>query len=201
MPGADFFVPLGLFVRKAFLPAGECTRICAEARACESAPAAVHRRGGDGLAEEYRKTRVVRVSPGLTEAVDSRLRPLKAELEAHFGTPLRSYEELQFLAYRPGDYFHPHRDSSADDAAATHIRERLISVVLFLNGASENPADGAFSGGALTFYGLVADPAWEKYGFPLIPEAGLLVAFRSDVRHAVEPVSHGERYTVVTWLY
>jgi SM-20-related protein len=34
----------------------------------------------------------------------------------------------------------------------------------------------------------------------LIGEPGLLVAFRSDVLHEVEAVTHGERYSIVSWF-
>ena len=39
-----------------------------------------------------------------------------------------------------------------------------------------------------------------QVGLPLVGESGLLVAFDSNLTHAVTPVTHGERYTVVTWL-
>jgi SM-20-related protein len=37
-------------------------------------------------------------------------------------------------------------------------------------------------------------------GLPLVGEGGLLVAFESGTTHSVTPITHGERYTVVTWL-
>jgi SM-20-related protein len=33
-----------------------------------------------------------------------------------------------------------------------------------------------------------------------VGEPGLLVAFRSDTVHEVLPVTHGERFTVVSWF-
>jgi hypothetical protein len=36
---------------------------------------------------------------------------------------------------------------------------------------------------------------------PLIAEPGLLIAFPSDKWHEVKPVSHGRRFTVVTWFH
>jgi SM-20-related protein len=32
-----------------------------------------------------------------------------------------------------------------------------------------------------------------------VPEAGLLIAFRSEMLHEVEPVTSGERVTIVSW--
>jgi predicted 2-oxoglutarate/Fe(II)-dependent dioxygenase YbiX len=52
----------------------------------------------------------------------------------------------------------------------------------------------------LTFYGLLPGPAWERIGFPLRGEEGLLVAFRSEILHEVTAVRQGDRYTIVTWF-
>jgi hypothetical protein len=40
----------------------------------------------------------------------------------------------------------------------------------------------------------------KTYGVPVIGEAGLLIAFGADMVHAVTPVTHGERYTIVSWF-
>jgi predicted 2-oxoglutarate/Fe(II)-dependent dioxygenase YbiX len=34
---------------------------------------------------------------------------------------------------------------------------------------------------------------------PVIGEPGTLVAFRSETTHEVTPVTHGQRYTIVSW--
>jgi SM-20-related protein len=44
------------------------------------------------------------------------------------------------------------------------------------------------------------DERARSVGFPLIGEAGLLLAFRPNLVHEVTPVTHGERCTVVTWF-
>ncbi len=43
-------------------------------------------------------------------------------------------------------------------------------------------------------------PQWDKCGFALEAEPGLLIAFRSDTSHEVRPVTFGERFTIVTWF-
>jgi predicted 2-oxoglutarate/Fe(II)-dependent dioxygenase YbiX len=40
-----------------------------------------------------------------------------------------------------------------------------------------------------------------KGGLSVDAEPGTVVAFPSEMRHGVLPVSHGERITVVTWLH
>ena len=96
--------------------------------------------------------------------------------------------------YRPGDFYRPHRDRAARAGDFVEgARSRRVSVVLFLN-------DG-YSGGALTLYGLVDDPKWRAYGFPIAPAPGLLIAFASDLVHEVTPVTAGERCTAVSWFH
>jgi SM-20-related protein len=81
------------------------------------------------------------------------------------------------------------------------VRERQVSAVIFLNSAAEARGPESYSGGALTFYGLIDGPCWRGYGFPLVGEQGLLIAFRSDVLHEVTVVTRGERYSIVTWFF
>jgi SM-20-related protein len=80
------------------------------------------------------------------------------------------------------------------------VRERRISVVLFVNGGSDEPAPGSLGGGALTFYGLMGDGG-QSVGLPVDAESGLAVAFPSATLHGVSPVTHGQRFTVVTWFH
>jgi predicted 2-oxoglutarate/Fe(II)-dependent dioxygenase YbiX len=69
-----------------------------------------------------------------------------------------------------------------------------------VNGQSKQPAQDVYGGGSLVFYGLLDGSQWEKVGFPLEGEPGLLIAFRSDLLHEVQQVTFGHRYTVVSWF-
>jgi SM-20-related protein len=104
------------------------------------------------------------------------------------------------LIYQEGDFYSVHADGGKDGDVPT-TRERKVSVGIFLNAQTEQPAEGTYCGGSLTFYGLIDDPRWHTYGFPLKSEPGLLIAFRSDVPHQVPPVTHGKRHTIVSWLF
>lgn len=75
-----------------------------------------------------------------------------------------------------------------------------MSVVIFLNSRSAVPGPGDYAGGALTFHGLVDDPAWRSFGFALDPTPGLPVAFPSHIVHEATPVTDGDRYTIVDWF-
>lgn len=105
-------------------------------------------------------------------------------------------ESPQYLIYRPGDFFKPHSDSGKSD----EVRHRLVSAVIFLNRGSQEPAEGAYGGGELTFYGLMKGEQWDKCAFSLQAEPGLLIAFPSDMWHEVKPVLHGQRFTAVSWF-
>jgi SM-20-related protein len=108
----------------------------------------------------------------------------QGRIEAHFGRSLGSFEEPQFLRYRPGDYFVAHQDGNTP-LVHDESRFRKVSVVIFLS------APGTFGGGALVLH---ADPP-----LTLAPEPGTLVAFPSETTHEVLPITYGERLSVVSW--
>jgi predicted 2-oxoglutarate/Fe(II)-dependent dioxygenase YbiX len=119
-------------------------------------------------------------------------------LETHFGTPLAGCETPGFLIYDTGAFFAPHKDTGPDDPP--DIRRRLVSAIVFLNQRSLEPSDDGYDGGTLRFHGLLDGPYWESCPFSFEPDPGMLVAFRSDLLHEVQPVTRGRRFTVVTWF-
>lgn len=137
------------------------------------------------------------VSDETTSAFRERLAGIKPALEEHFGVTLdRKCQGPDFVTYLPGGFFAPHRDVNED--ASEEIRKRRASLVIFLNSQSTEPAPDGFGGGGLTFYGLMKGPEWENCGFTLEPKEGLLIAFRPDVMHQVQPVTFGVRHIVVS---
>jgi predicted 2-oxoglutarate/Fe(II)-dependent dioxygenase YbiX len=190
---------LGLFVASDFLGADACAGLRSEMRSAALAPATVW--GGETdlrlVDESIRSARRAEVSATARGLVGERLGALRPALEAHFGVPLNALRPLQFLVYRKGDYYRPHKDASQDDPPGT---KRRVTAVIFLNGQAGEPGLEEYGGGSLNFYGLIDDPRGRALGFPLAGEAGLLVAFRSETVHEVAPVTHGDRYTVVCWF-
>ena len=151
------------------------------------------------LDEESRKVLGIRVSEGTWRSVRERLREIRPNLEAHFGVSIsRKCHGPDFLIYMPGGFYRPHCDAS--EGSPDHIKARRVSVVVFLNGQSHEPAPDTFGGGGLTFYGLMDGSEWSKCAFTLDPALGLLVAFRSDIVHEAQPVSFGKRYVIATWF-
>jgi SM-20-related protein len=195
VPEAAFFTRFGLFAEEEFLDSATSARVAAEMRERGGRPATVSL-SQEHVDEDYRRTTLADVSEETRTLVEGRIRAALPTVARHFDEPLEEMERAQFLLYREGDHFRRHSDSPRDRQPSPDGTVRRISLVLFLNG--EGPADDAdsYEGGNLTFYGLMG----ESVGLPLTGSPGLLVAFRSELVHAVTPVTRGERCTVVSWF-
>lgn len=152
---------------------------------------------GEGVLDEgVRKSLRVRVEESTKALVREKMMGLKPSVEEHFQIPLGDCEPPNFLSYGEGAYFKPHLDATDHPDIAT----RRVSLVAFLNQYSREPLDNCYGGGSLTFYGLMKGPKWEDCAFSLEADMGSLLAFRSDVLHEVQPVTFGQRFTVVSWF-
>lgn len=191
----------GLYVEREFLDRGACGALVQELRTAEGTPATVLDRAGTIIDPQTRRTTVARVSPASFAETSARLEALRPRLERHFGCQLQGHEPLQFLSYREGDYYGPHRDGAGSADHPAYVDRRRVSVVLFLNEQAEDGTDDTYWGGWLTFYGLLEEPRAARRGLPLAAPPGLLVAFRADVVHEVRPVTRGRRYSVVSWFF
>ena len=198
---AEFFTRFGLYAEREFLTPEECASLRDEMRAAPAAPATVAEGQQDAVDEEHRRTKQADVSPTTAARVREKLLEEVHGLAKHFERGLVGVQAPQFLVYREGDFFRPHHDDSEKPDAPEFVRQRSVSAVVFLNGATPGEPAG-YSGGALTFYGLMDDGvSGESVGLPLAGETGLLVAFPSQIVHSVSPVTAGERYTLVTWFF
>lgn len=188
-----------LFLVREFLDPEQCAAVREAARAAPGHPAPVYIEGADGLVhEEVRKTSSLELPAATAAEVGRRLRELQPQIGDYFRLSLAGCEPPQFLRYRVGDFFVRHQDGATDQLEFDHLRVRKVSVVVFLNGGAEEPLEGTFGGGALVIYRAGGETG--TVAFPVPGEAGLLVAFRADTLHEVEPVTRGERFTVVSWF-
>lgn len=202
MPSPAFFRQLGILTLPDFLDSEYRLNLC---RLIEGAPTekasvvAPHKKGHLDLGA--RRTDCCVIPKETRSGLRHRLLEIQPDLEEHFGVRLAGCEAPQCLVYNPGDFFKAHQDAvgcGVEDFAS----QRSVSVVIFLNRHSQDPEEeDTYGGGDFVFYGLLDGAQWEKCAFPLKPEPGLLVAFPSDKWHEVKPVSHGRRYTVVTWFH
>jgi SM-20-related protein len=182
VPGLEFLRALKFLVIEDFLDPDGCRDLCAAMRGSPSVGA---RTGVVAtLDERQRRSRAVSVSPEVRQATVERLDGIRGRASAHFGEALSTLEAPQFLLYRPGDFFIKHMDRDRDGG-----NERKVSLIAFLN--------SEFTGGELTFLGGVEG---RSLRVTVPPTAGLLLLFRSDWIHQVEPVTAGERYSLVSWF-
>jgi len=170
-------------------------------RAGAGTPATVAEgQAGDAVDDAYRRTKQADVSAASAARINEQLVNAAPKLANHFRQELAGLQKPQLLLYREGDFFRPHPDSSDQPGAADYVRRRRVSAVVFLNGAAPDEPAG-YSGGSLVFYGLMGESSGKTVGLPLDGETGMLVAFPSDLVHAVSSVTAGERYTIVSWFY
>jgi predicted 2-oxoglutarate/Fe(II)-dependent dioxygenase YbiX len=200
----EFLGRFGIFVAREFLDDSACRQVREEMSLAASKIATVGASDGNGdedVDEDYRRTKMAQVSGGTRARIRERLLVLKSDLEASFSVQLGPCQTPQFLIYREGDFFRPHTDNQENPESPDWLKERTLSLVVFLNDQSDDAAEDGFSGGSLNFYGLLGQGrGGEMIGLPLEARAGLLVAFRSDVVHGVSEVTRGRRFTVVSWF-
>jgi SM-20-related protein len=187
--------PFDLLLVKKFFDAETCRELITEIRRSPAEPAVTYGQGGPGsVNERVRKVESLMPSKETVEQVRRRLMDDREKVGEHFGISLSSCEEPQFLRYRVGDFFVAHQDGNTGLLLLDTDRSRRISISIFLNRQSEAPEKGAYCGGSLVFF----DWRYDKE-FRLTGETGTLVAFRSATTHEVVPVTHGKRYSIVSW--
>lgn len=194
----DLLERLGVFVRRGFLPRELRGRLAGDAVSGERSPAPVVRGSETIIDQRARRSRRVALEPARLAAVTERLEALRPSLAEHFGEPMGALQPPQLLVYRTGDFFRAHQDTGR--IAPGYARRRRVSVIAFVNGQSERPAEGAFCGGSLRLFRLRAEATPQDVRTPVLAEPGLAVAFRSELFHEVTQISAGERFSVVAFF-
>ena len=198
---AEVFAHFGMYVERGFLSADQCQLLISDAKVAASKPATVREAAVDVVDDDYRRSRVAELSAGSVALVSDKLAALRPMLESHFQVKTTGCRRPECLIYRQGDFFKAHADSVPSGTERDDVvTGRVISTVVFLNGESPSPEAGSYTGGSLSFFGLMDDPRMQDREFPLTGEAGLLIAFKPEIVHRVAPVGHGERFTIVTWF-
>jgi predicted 2-oxoglutarate/Fe(II)-dependent dioxygenase YbiX len=176
-----------------------CERIVNEMSALEGRSSLVYGRSDSGVVHETtrRSLRLV-PSPETVELVVERLLACMDQVAQHFALKLSEYEDPQFLRYQKGDFFVAHQDGNTG-MLRLDTERRLVSTVIFLSREVESPVEGrnVYCGGSLVFTNHRVAP--ENAKVYLSGEPGMLIAFRSETTHEVTPVTHGERYSIVSW--
>ena len=196
---AGFFAHLGLYVAHDFFDRELRRRLCIEMRESRRTRATIGEGGRDVVEEDARAAAWAQVSKRSIAAVRRKLDALRPRLETHFGMKLGGCQPPQFLVYGRGDFYVAHTDSGHETKSPRYASARRVSVIGFLNGPAKRGDREGYRGGALTFSGLLDDDRLKASVYPLAPEPGLLIAFRSETVHGVTPVTRGERYSVASW--
>ncbi len=186
-----------LFILDDFLKPKKCAELRTEASQSAAIPARVTKTESRVDIDQRRTSRVF-VSPENSRLVSSLLKAAQARIADHYKTKLSGCENPQFLLYRSGDFYKAHRDKNESPATPQYIKDRRLSVVIFLStgGAESN----GFTGGSLVIFGVQGqDRRQLACSFP--GKEGQLIAFPSDLKHEVEPVRSGERYSIVSWYF
>jgi SM-20-related protein len=187
--------PFDIHLVRGFFDPETCRELITEMRRSPAAPAITYGQGGPGSVNQ-RVRKVERLMPAreTIERVKQRLVEYREKIGEHFEINVSECEEPQFLRYRVGDFFVAHQDGNTGLVRLDTDRSRRISISIFLNRESETPEPDAHCGGSLVFSDWRADRKLRLTG-----ETGTLVAFRSETTHEVIPVTHGERYAIVSW--
>jgi SM-20-related protein len=184
------------FEVKSFLSPAECAGLRAELRQAAASQATVLSRDASGEVKPLvRRSTRMSVPARTAEQITALLMQQTDALEKRFGHALSSCEPPQFLRYLPGDFFVAHQDGNTplihDDS-----RFRKVSAVIFLSAFSQASAPESYGGGALVLHGPTSGP---DLRVRLTPVPGTLICFRAETTHEVLPVTHGERFTIVSW--
>jgi predicted 2-oxoglutarate/Fe(II)-dependent dioxygenase YbiX len=203
MTGEDSFYRPGELLRiPAFMPADWCEALRSARQAGPAEPAGYITAAGTRHDDDIRKTNSIAAPDDLIDAWLEKLESIRGELADRFAMTLGEMtlgemEWPQVLAYGKDGHFSVHQDNSEDPALPAYVRERALSVVLFLNAPSAALREGTYGGGTLTFFCIFPGASNRV---PVVAKTGTLIVFPSGWHHCVTPVQHGTRWTLVTWI-
>lgn len=195
MSSADVSNWPDLFIVKDFLAPDACREIVAEMEVAPGEAATIYGRTVSGAVDRgIRQTLRLRPADEIVNLIKTRLLGQQPAVEKHFGVTVTECEEPQFLRYRVGDFFVAHQDGNTG-LLQLDTELRRISLVIFLSRESESVQPDSYCGGSLVFTDWRSSRNYHVPG-----ETGMLVAFRSETTHEVTPVTHGNRYSIVSWF-
>ena len=140
--------------------------------------------------KDVRDTQIIDFGDTFPKIEDLFKNIVKHIVNPFYGVEVLDSEVPQLLRYGVGGHYRPHIDGRSiwvapnEDKIWRKSTDRDLSFVLFLN--------DDFEGGEFVFPDL---------HIQVKPKPGLLVVFPSDQNymHGVNPVTSGERYSIVTW--
>jgi SM-20-related protein len=195
----DFDGGFDIYSVRNFFDARMCRMLLDELRECPTVSAKIYGQNTSvSVNENIRKSDLLLPSRATVEIITEQLSVYREKIGEHFGLQLNNCEEPQFLRYRVGDFFVAHQDGNTGMLRSEREQRRKISIVFFVNDQNGNPANDGYGGGSLVFSDW--HPSRNRGELAVLGEAGKLIAFRSETTHEVIPVTHGERYSIVSWF-
>jgi len=140
--------------------------------------------------KRVRDTQHVEAGPTFPKIIDLFKNTVREIVNPFYGIEILESEVPQILSYRVGGHYSPHVDGESlwqtpdGELIWKKSTDRDLSMVLYLN--------DDYEGGDFVFPELKVR---------VRPEPGMLVCFPSNhhYRHGVEPVTKGQRYSIVCW--
>lgn len=140
--------------------------------------------------KKMRDTQFVDYAPIREKIIDLFKKAVKEVINPFYGIEVSESEMPQMLSYGIGGHYRPHIDGESlwqtpdGELIWKKSIDRDLSIVMFLN--------DDFEGGDFVFPELKVR---------IRPEPGMMVCFPSNhhYRHGVEPVTKGNRYSIVCW--
>jgi hypothetical protein len=183
---------------RGFFAVPECAEIITEMNRVAREPAQVVRAGESILDQSLRFCFDHHLPDAFKDRIGERMARYFRRHREQFASDADYLYGPYFMSYEKGGYFRAHRDVANHKNDPARLAAHRWSLLLYLNGrdaASELPV---FDGGALILY--ETDPAIRKRRVVIVPEAGMLVLFRSALMHEVAVLHDGTRYAVAGWM-
>jgi SM-20-related protein len=191
----------GLFVAHGFFPADLCADLREAAARGTLHPAGLFRGEEVFVDQRVRRAKGAVLTEALRSEVEQRLAAVMPDLGRRFDHVITEQQSPQLLVYERGAFFRAHQDNSREPTLPSEVKDRLVSAVVFLGRQTRLPESGCYCGGALTFFRLPGLPSAAGIRTEVWGEEGLMVAFpATGTMHEVRPVTHGLRYSLVTWF-
>ena len=176
----------------------ECAHFISRMRTATSTDGLVLRGGREALARDTRVCLEHDVAQTVHNEFLERIAHLQGEILESFGLRSCVTNGPYFVSYGPGAFFRLHQDTGNHVDDPPYVTNRLLSLVLHLNGREATAQTPAFDGGALAIY----DPSLPglRGRHIIVPQPGTLVVFRSECFHEVLTVHEGIRYAALLWF-
>ncbi len=203
MPTVEFFKQLGLIGFRKFLEPDFCDELCEEIKNASPQKGKYRKlcTGEDVLNEEVKKrSETMNLSDVHHRTIKEKLSTLIPEIESQYNVSLEDVQPPKFCLYETGDFYSYHIDGGDHPNMQKEVKQRKVSAIIFLNEETREPTNKRYCGGNLTFYGLVQNEIFGRFGLPLVGEKGMLITFPPTLGHEVTEVTAGERFTIATWF-